>query len=352
MKFGYYLLSTYVPDLDGPSPRLYARWLEQIDAAEDLGFDSLWVTEHHFRLFGGMIPSPQLLLMAAAQRTRRLRLGSSVSLVPMHHPIRIAEDFAVLDLLSDGRVNFGAGRGMHGEEYAVFNADWKTAQARLAEALEVIVRAWADDVLNWDGEHYHFHGLTVRPKPRQQPHPPIYVTANVDPENFRMIARRGYHLMTLPWIFTNELQRTRVELYLNTLREAGHSEEERDVFVMYPAYVGESDEHARAEAREAWHRWRRFALVELGMDPDRVSENDERVRRLGYDAMVADSRAVFGGPETCVRHLERIRDVVGPTHVGLVFHFGGLSQERVLRSMERFARFVAPALRKPSPLGA
>jgi alkanesulfonate monooxygenase SsuD/methylene tetrahydromethanopterin reductase-like flavin-dependent oxidoreductase (luciferase family) len=111
VKFGYYLLNTYVPDLDGASPELYAHWLEQIDAAENLGFDSLWVTEHHFRLFGGMIPNPQMLLGAAAQRTRRLRLGTSVSLLPMHHPLRIAEDFAVLDLLSDGRVNFGAGRG-------------------------------------------------------------------------------------------------------------------------------------------------------------------------------------------------------------------------------------------------
>ncbi len=350
MRFGTYLLNTYVPELDGPGPRLYARWLEQFDAAEDLGFDSLWVTEHHFLPFGGMVPNPQMLLAAASQRTRRLRLGTSVSLVPMHHPIRIAEDFAMLDLLSDGRVNFGAGRGMHGDEYAVFGADWKTAQARLSEALEVIVRAWSDDVLDWEGEHYRYRGLTVRPKPRQTPHPPIYVTANVSLENFQMVGRRGYHLMTLPWIFTNELQRTRVELYLQTLRETGHRPEDHEVFVMYPAYVGESDEHARGEAGEAWHRWRRFALVELGVDPTTASEDEERVRRLGWDAMVADSRAVFGGPETCIRHLRRIRDVVGATHVGLVFHFGGLAQQAVLASMERFARFVAPVF-QPAPTG-
>ena len=86
MKFGYYLLNTYVPELDGDSRELYSHWMEQIDAAEDMRFDSLWVTEHHFRLFGGMMPSPQMLLSAASQRTRRLRLGSAVSLVPMHHP--------------------------------------------------------------------------------------------------------------------------------------------------------------------------------------------------------------------------------------------------------------------------
>ena len=140
MKFGYYILNTYVPELDGESPELYSHWLEQIDAAEALGFDSMWTTEHHFRYFGGMLPNPQLLLTAAAQRTQRMRLGSAVTLLPMHHPVRIAEDFAMLDLLSNGRLNFGAGRGMHPLEYLTFNADWNTAQLRLPEALDIVVR--------------------------------------------------------------------------------------------------------------------------------------------------------------------------------------------------------------------
>ena len=345
MKFGYYLLNTYVPELDGGGPELYARWLEQFDAAEDLGFDSLWVTEHHFRLFGGMSPNPQLLLTAAAQRTRRVRLGSSVSLVPMHHPLRIAEDFAMLDLLSDGRVNFGAGRGMSAREYATFGADYETAQDRLAEALELIARAWTDEVLDWNGTHYQFHGLTVRPKPRQLPHPPIYVTAHRQAENFKMIARRGYHLMTLPWIAGNEAQKAFVDLYRATLGEAGHAPEDCEVFVMYPAYVGESDEQARLEALEPWHRWRQFALNELGIDPSKGKVYEERMEHFSYDKMAADNRAVFGGPETCVRVLKRAQEILQPAHVGLVFHFGGMKQDRVLKSMERFARLVAPALR-------
>jgi natural product biosynthesis luciferase-like monooxygenase protein len=345
LKFGYYLLNTYVPELDGESPELYAKWLEQIDAAEELGFDSLWITEHHFRPFGGMLPNPQLVLAAAAQRTRRMRLGSAVSLVPMHHPLRIAEDFAMLDLLSDGRVNFGAGRGMSAREYATFGADYASAQARLAEALDVIVRAWTEPALEWEGSHYRFHGVTLRPRPRQRPHPPVYVTANRQPENFRMIASRGYHLMTLPWIGTNEAQRKFVDLYRDTLREAGHPVAAREVFVMYPAYVGESDEEARREALAPWHRWREFALGELGLDPSQGAAYEQRFRHLGYDAMVNDSRAVFGGPESAIGHLRRICEIVQPTHIGLVFHFGGLAQQKVLRSMERFARFVAPALR-------
>ena len=173
MKFGYYILNTYVPDLDGESSELYAHWLEQIDAAEDLGFDSLWVTEHHFRYFGGMLPNPQLLLAAAAQRTKRMRLGAAVTILPMHHPIRIAEDFAMVDLLSNGRLNFGAGRGMHPLEYTVFDADFKTAQSRLPEALDIIVRAWTGGEFEWNGKHYRYPKLAVYPKPAQKPHPPV-----------------------------------------------------------------------------------------------------------------------------------------------------------------------------------
>ena len=117
---------------------LYDHWLEQIDAAESLGFDSLWVTEHHFRYFGGMMPSPSILLAAAAQRTKKMRLGAAVSILPMHNPLRIAEEFAMVDQLSGGRVLFGAGRGMHPTEYAVFGADWNNAQQRLPEALDVV----------------------------------------------------------------------------------------------------------------------------------------------------------------------------------------------------------------------
>jgi natural product biosynthesis luciferase-like monooxygenase protein len=345
VKFGYYILNTYVPELDGASPELYARWLEQIDAAENLGFDSLWVTEHHFRYFGGMLPNPQLLLAAAAGRTQRMRLGAAVSLLPMHHPVRIAEDFAMVDLVSNGRLDFGAGRGMHPLEYAVFNADWNTAQLRLPEALDIVVRAWSESAFEWSGEHYRYPKLNVYPKPLQKPHPPIYVTANRDPESFRMIGQRGYNLMTLPWIATNELQRSRVEQYLTALRDAGHSAASKHIFVMYPAYIGASDAQARVDVLDHWNRWREFALEALGLDPSKGDAYHKVVRHLDYDAMAGDNRGVFGGAETCVRILKRIIDTVGPTHIGLVFHFGGLDQARVLKSMERFARSVMPVLR-------
>ena len=344
MKFGYYILNTYVPELDGDSREVYSHWLEQIDAAEALGFDSFWVTEHHFRNFGGMMPSPSVMLAAAAQRTKKMRLGAAVSIIPMHNPLRIAEEFAMVDQLSGGRLNFGAGRGMHPTEYAVFGYDWSNAQKRLPEALDVIMRAWSGDEFEWQGEHYRFPKIRVFPQPWQKPRPPIYITANKDPESFNMIGRRGHHLMTLAWIATNEEQRLRVEMYWAALREGGHKVEDKEVFTMYPVYVGESDTQARHEVIEHWHRWRNFALETQNLTPENPA-HQRLFGHLDYEAMVHDSRGVFGGPESCVRILKRIIDVVGTTHIGLTFQFGGLSQEKVLKSMERCARLVLPALR-------
>src|SRR5829696_6506139 len=165
VKFGYYILNTYVPASDGGSRDVYAKWLEQIDAAEALGFDSLWVTEHHFRHFGGQMPSPSVILAAASQRTKKMRLGAAVSILPMHNPLRIAEEFAMVDQLSNGRLCFGAGRGMHPAEYAVFGYDWSDAQKRLPEALDIVVRAWSGEEFEWQSENYQFRKLRVYPEP-------------------------------------------------------------------------------------------------------------------------------------------------------------------------------------------
>jgi alkanesulfonate monooxygenase SsuD/methylene tetrahydromethanopterin reductase-like flavin-dependent oxidoreductase (luciferase family) len=159
-----------------------------------------------------------------------------------------------------------------------------------------------------------------------------------------MIAARGHHLMTLPWIATNELQGPRVRQYQDALRSAGHALAERDIFVMYPIYVGADDTQARAEVIEHWHRWRSFALEAMGLLATQGEAHQRVFNHLAYDAMVRDSRGVFGGPESCTRILRKIIEVVGATHIGLTFHFGGLSQDKVLKSMERFAQQVRPAL--------
>ncbi len=227
----------------------------------------------------------------------------------------------------------------------MFHADWGSAQSRLPEALDIVMRAWGGEEFEWSGQYYRYPALAVYPKPVQKPHPPIYVIANKDPESFALVGRRGHNLMTLPWIATNELQRTRVEMYFAALRQAGHPIESKEVFVMYPAYIGDSDARAQAEVIEHWNCWRAFALEALGLDPSKGDLYRNIFAHLDYQTMVRDNRAIFGGPETCLRIVQKIIETIGPTHIGLVFHFGGLGQQKVLKSMERFARVIAAALR-------
>ena len=142
MKFDYYVLNSYIPAADGEGPELYSKWIEQVTLAEELGFECAWFTEHHFGRFGGMLPSPPMLMAALAQRTQRIRLGTAVVLLPLHHPLHVAEETAMLDILSNGRLEVGVGRGMATQPYQLFGTDPAIAQEKLEEQVEMLLAAW------------------------------------------------------------------------------------------------------------------------------------------------------------------------------------------------------------------
>ena len=344
MEFGYYILNTYVPELDGTAADVYSRYFEQVEAAEAVGFEAVWATEHHFRYFGGLTPNPQMLLTALSARTRRLRLGSSVSIMPLHTPLRVAEDFAMLDVLCGGRVEFGAGRGMMHSGYRGFGRSWDDAQDRMKEAVAVVDRAWTRESLIFEGQYYRYRDVTVLPRPLQQPRPPIWVTANVDPESFRWIGEQGYDLMTLPWLFPPDATAARVQLYHEARAAAGHPGRGR-VLAMYPTHVAATTAQARAQAEPAWANWRAFIMQELADMPGRAEQAAQRERMLEYDNMVAERRAIFGDVEECVATVRWLAETFGITHLGLTFHFGGLDHAAGLRAVELWGRQVAPAVR-------
>jgi len=345
VKFDYYILNTYVPEADGPGQRLYANWLEQVLLAEELGYDVAWITEHHFRPFGGMLPNPQVMMGALAAQTSRIRLGTAVSILPLHHPLRIAEDLAMLDNISRGRIDVGVGRGMPHVEYEIYGADWPNAQDWLEEEIAILQGAWTQTPFTWQGKHYSYEKpITVMPPPVQQPHPPIWVTANRDAEHFRWIGRHGLNLMTLPWILPKyELSRELIGVYREGLREGGHQVEDHDVLAMFPVPVSETAELARKRAEGPWAAWKELAFGERG---------SEVLGRGTYDVMVDEGRAVFGEPDTCQQQIRRLADSLGLTHVACVFHFGGMPQADVLASMRLFASEVAAPLRAEVPAAA
>jgi alkanesulfonate monooxygenase SsuD/methylene tetrahydromethanopterin reductase-like flavin-dependent oxidoreductase (luciferase family) len=343
VEFAYYILNTYIPELDGSPAAVYAHYLEQVVAAEEVGFDAVWVTEHHFTHYGGLTPSPQLLLTAFSQRTRRLRLGSAVSVLPLHQPLRIAEDFAMLDVLSGGRLEFGAGRGMAISGYDGYGASWEGAQERMKEALLLIERLWTEPVVSFEGQHYRCADLTLLPRPVQQPRPPIWMPANVDPESFRWAGERGYNLLLVPWVFPYDLTLANVRLYREARDAAGHAGPGR-ILAMYPCHVAESVDAARAQAEPAWIRWRTLTAQERHSDP-RMGDRPSRRGVVGFDAAIAERLALFGDPAQCVATARWVADTLGVTQLALVFHFGGIDPRAALRAVELWGREVAPALR-------
>ena len=163
--------------------------------AENLGFDSVWPAEHHFSEYG-YCASPQVSLAAVAARTKRIRLGTGVVVLPFHNPIRVAEDFAFLDLMSDGRVDLGVGRGYQPLEYRGFGMDSKQEQSReiFDEAVRLVRACWTQERVTFKGKHYKVEDLAVRPKPLQQPHPPIYM-ACLSPATFALAGRYGFNVL-------------------------------------------------------------------------------------------------------------------------------------------------------------
>jgi alkanesulfonate monooxygenase SsuD/methylene tetrahydromethanopterin reductase-like flavin-dependent oxidoreductase (luciferase family) len=335
MKFDHYLLNTYLPAADGPSDVLYQNWREQAIAADQLGYHCVWVTEHHFREFGGMLPNPQVLLGAFAMCTSRVRLGTAVVLLALHNPIRVAEDLAMLDNLSGGRLEAGFGRGMAQTDFGIFKTTAEAAQGQLEEGVGVIREAWTNPRFNWFGEHYRFEPeITVMPRVLQRPHPPIWIPANRDPEHFAWIGRCGFNLLTLPWAFpTYEQGRTLIGIYRQALREGGHDVSAHEVLGMFPAFVDTSAAAAHEDAEMGWANWRALSALET---PGRVDPE-----YYAYHRLVAEHRAIFGDPAQCRDHVATIEAELGLDRIAMVHHFGGIPQERVLNSMRTFAEGVA-----------
>ena len=281
-----------------------------------------------------MLPDPQILMAALAMTTERIRLGTSITILPLHHPIRIAEDLAMLDNLSGGRIDVGVGRGMPQLEYRVYGGNWDESQEFVEEGIDVLRGAWTQRPFEWRGRHYSYpEPFTVMPPVVQDPHPPIWMTANFDADHFRWIGLKGLNLMTLPWILPDyERSRELIGIYREALREGGH--DEREVMAHFPVYVARTAAEARAHCEESWDRWCGISFGERGA---------ELLQSMDYDRVLATHRGIFGDPAMCRDHIAHIQERLGLTHLSCTIHFGGLPQEYVLSSLRLFAEEVAPS---------
>ena len=207
---------------------IYARALERIEIIDRTGYDAVWLAEHHFSSFS-VCPSVHMVGTLAAARTHRLRIGTAVSLAPFYHPLRLAEEVALLDVLSGGRVNWGAGRGFARVEFTAFGVPPEESASRFRETVEIVLRAWSDERLSFSGQHFRFDDVEVLPKPAQLPHPPVWMAASSEAA-IDWAARSGFSILMDPHSSGPEIGRKR-RFYAEKLAAAGFSEADRAMIV-------------------------------------------------------------------------------------------------------------------------
>ena len=341
INFGTFLL------MQSPSARssqeIYTRGLEIAQAAEALGFGNVWLAEHHFSTYGYLSRPAQLATYIAA-KTTRIRVGTAVIVVPLHHPLVIAEEIATLDLLSGGRLDVGLGRGYQPYEFERFGLELSSSRARWDEAVDVLLLAFQGKPFAYDGKLYKIPETTIFPQPLQQPHPPIWITAQ-SPDSVEAAVRRGFNVLTGGFGVPIERMGEFRKLFDRVVAEVKPAQP-LHVGVQRAVYVTDNEADARAAAEEA--RWNMRVTLSLRNHYERV----EQGRAIPVPAPkepdvddLLDRFLVIGTPDRVIRQINRVKDVVGITHFNCSFWFGDLEHARVLRSMDLFAREVTPAFR-------
>jgi alkanesulfonate monooxygenase SsuD/methylene tetrahydromethanopterin reductase-like flavin-dependent oxidoreductase (luciferase family) len=283
---------------------IYERAFQRIEVMDRTGYDAVWLAEHHFTGYS-VCPSVHLMGAHVASRTRNLRIGAAVSLAAFYHPLRLAEEVALLDVLSGGRVNWGAGRGFDRNEFVNFGVPAEESYPRFREHLEIVLEAWKQEKLTWHGEYFDFDDVEVLPKPFQKPHPPMWVAAT-SPPAIEWAAERGYSIMMDPHSSHADIARKR-ELYRGELEKHGHSLEGRDVPMARLLAVAETRDEAEQTARRG-AQW----LVGSYIDPShqQVGLANAGFMKLDGDPVgrYLDGVVVWGTPDEVADELLRLRE--------------------------------------------
>jgi alkanesulfonate monooxygenase SsuD/methylene tetrahydromethanopterin reductase-like flavin-dependent oxidoreductase (luciferase family) len=333
------------------SVQRYRDTVEQAVHAEALGFESVWPVEQHFIPDLSISPAPLLLLAAIAERTTSLRLGIAIILLPLSHPIRVAEEIGTLDVLSNGRVEFGIGRGALPAHFTGFGIPQAESRERFLEGLEIILAAWRNERVSHHGRFFEIEDLTVVPKPVQQPHPPVRVACN-SVDTFEMTGRLGYRIFAASQVNPYYRIKEFLSVYHQARETAQHpSIDGEDFTLLTPLYVGESEAQIRQDTERSIRHLLQTAssLIASAKVPEKLAaqlrEAAERSRRLTYDRM-SETMAIFDTPDRCIERLGRLNEDFRMGRTICWFNPGGqVPHLQVMRSMELFAAKVMPHFR-------
>ncbi len=346
MKFGLF----HSVQLPNPSEqeRYYREALEQVVRAERLGYSSVWFTEHHFTRHG-IVSATMSVLAYLAGVTDTIRLGTAVTVLPFHNPVQLAEQTATVDVLSNGRLNLGVGRGYQWGEFHRMNIPMEQASRRFEESMAVLTRAWtALEPFDHRGEFWSFNDLTVHPKPVQQPHPPVYVAAS-GADSVARVVRHDWNLLIGQGETYGQVA-GQIGFYQDALAEAERDYAPRRVVLARAMYAAPTTERARREA-EMPFMWFKQTGQEVSAPPgqrvDLLPEEYAAYRSryalgAGFDyAAMCDNVMLFGSPEDIAERIGALRDS-GVENLIFFVNFGGIEHQKVVDSLELFAAEVMP----------
>ena len=307
--------------------------LREYERAEAAGFDSIWLGEHHNNPV--LYPAPLIGLAAVASRTRSIRLGTGVLLLPLYHPVMVAEEGAMVDVISGGRLILGVGAGYAPEEFAAFGYSLKERGSRLEESASLLHRLWTEENVTHRGKHYQVDNATLAPRPVQRPRPPIWFGAWAEPA-IRRAARLGEAWLVGPSANLQEILPC-ARLYEAACRETGKGEGQVALFRY--VFVARSTKEALSAAGEPFIQ--AFESMYFRWPHPVVKRPAEQltIERL------AEDRIILGDPITCVEEIIRFRGELGAKHLVCRFSVPGIPREACQVSLELFTREVMPALR-------
>lgn len=319
-----------------------ARWTETVEQtvkAEEWGYDSIWISEHH-SVEEGYFPSPWVALAGLASYTKNVQLGTAVLIVPYYHPFHIAEDATMLDIISGGRCVVGLGVGYREEEFEIFGVPIRERGGRTEEATQILLDLWTHDRVSFDGKYYQLRDARLLPKPLQRPRPPIWLGGWTEPACARA-ARLGDAWFPGPAGDLEKVKRAN-GFYQRALAERGEKNGKREFPLMRECFCCK-DKEAEELARERLFHLYSSDYITWGHVATTTDEDE-----VTFEGLMKD-RFIVGSPEFCIESLETYVKELGVDHLIFRMHFHNMPQNAVLDSMELFAKECMPYLKKQYP---
>ena len=350
MKFGlFFLLEKYESVSD---TEVYSNALEQVAAAEELGYDSVWLAEHRFTPYG-IMPDTTVFGAAVAATTKRLRIGTAVVVLPFFNPIRLAEQVAMLDVMSDGRYDFGVGRGYQAGEYRGFGISMDESRARFEEVLDICIGLWTQDHFSFEGKHFHLDDVTIEPKPIQKPHPPVRITVMRTAASFRYAAERHYGIVSGNPYQRDPEFREAFFAYQSVMKEMGLESQAKDFWALTPTFIHEDAEMSVQIPRQSWESYsasfEKYGTpkqADGSLSRDYAAYEDRGFGRPGADEDPLKMPSyLLGNPDMAIEKLKGLEKEGMSNFIVWMNRGGGIPQKEILRSMELFAKKVMPAFR-------